>query len=213
MFFFLMDGKYLLEKILYYLPLEDDEEQRMLAKFTEVTRATLKGTAVIGMLQGGLAGLAFVVVGIQAAAFWGTIMAVLSIIPGIGSALVWLPASIILIAGGHYAKGAGLAIFCGVIVGSVDNFVRPRLVGKDTEMHDLLILFGTLGGILMFGIVGIILGPIIAALFTTIWEIYGEAFREYLPQVRPATPVDTQQGEGESRTLLAEKNAEEDSQA
>ena len=212
MFFFLMDGKYLLQKILYYLPLEDQEEQRMLAKFTEVTRATLKGTAVIGILQGGLAGLAFAVVGIEAAAFWGTIMAVLSIIPGIGSALVWLPAAIVLIAGGHYTKGIGLAVFCGVIVGSVDNFVRPRLVGKDTEMHDLLILFGTLGGIIMFGIVGIIIGPIIAALFTTIWEIYGEVFKEYLPKVQPATPVDLPQAEDESKILLAEKGSEEDNQ-
>lgn len=210
MFFFLIDGKYLLEKILFYLPLEDDEEQRMLAKFTEVTRATLKGTAVIGILQGGLAGLAFAVVGIEAAAFWGTIMAVLSIIPGIGSALVWLPASIILIAGGHYIKGAGLAVFCGVIVGSVDNFVRPRLVGKDTEMHDLLILFGTLGGIIMFGVVGIIIGPIIAALFTTVWEIYGEVFREYLPKVRPATPADTPSDEDSSRILLASEDSEEE---
>lgn len=209
MFFFLMDGKYLLEKILYYLPLEDQEEQRMLAKFTEVTRATLKGTAVIGILQGGMAGIAFAVVGIQAAAFWGTIMAVLSIIPGIGSALVWLPASIIVIAGGHYLKGVGLAVFCGVVVGSVDNFVRPRLVGKDTEMHDLLILFGTLGGIIMFGIVGIIIGPIIAALFTTVWEIYGEAFRDYLPKVRPATPVDTPKEEDKSRILLADNDQEE----
>ena len=210
MFFFLMDGKYLLQKILYYLPLEDQEEQRMLAKFTEVTRATLKGTAVIGVLQGGLAGLAFAVVGIEAAAFWGTIMAVLSIIPGIGSALVWLPASIVLIAGGHYIKGIGLAVFCGVIVGSVDNFVRPRLVGKDTEMHDLLILFGTLGGIIMFGIVGIIIGPIIAALFTTVWEIYGEVFKEYLPKVQPHTPADKPLEDDETRILLTGNSQEKD---
>jgi predicted PurR-regulated permease PerM len=213
MFFFLIDGKRLLEKILYYLPLENRDEQRMLAKFTEVTRATIKGTVVIGILQGGLAGLAFAVAGIQAAAFWGTIMAVLSIIPGIGSALVWLPAAIILIAGGSYLKGAGLAVFCGVVVGSVDNFIRPRLVGKDTEMHDLLILFGTLGGIIMFGMVGIILGPIIAALFVTVWEIYGEAFRDYLPKVQPAGPAETPQDEEKSSILLADENPEEEHQA
>jgi predicted PurR-regulated permease PerM len=185
----------------------------MLAKFTEVTRATIKGTVVIGILQGGLAGLAFAVAGIQAAAFWGTIMAVLSIIPGIGSALVWLPASVILIAGGSYIKGAGLAVFCGVVVGSVDNLIRPRLVGKDTEMHDLLILFGTLGGILMFGMVGIILGPIIAALFVTVWEIYGEAFRDYLPKVEPAAPAETPPDGEKSSILLADENPEEEHQA
>jgi predicted PurR-regulated permease PerM len=212
MFFFLIDGERLLEKILYYLPLENQDEQRMLARFTAVTRATLKGTAVIGILQGGLAGLAFAVAGIQAAAFWGTIMAVLSIIPGIGTAFVWVPAAIILAAGGHYIKAAALALFCGLVVGSVDNLVRPRLVGKDTQMHELLILFGTLGGIILFGIVGIIIGPIIAALFTTVWEIYGEAFSEYLPKVGLTSPADSPQREDDSRLLLAEDRREEKNQ-
>jgi predicted PurR-regulated permease PerM len=183
MFFFLIDGDRLLDKILYYLPLEDEDERRMLDKFTSVTRATLKGTAVIGILQGGLAGLALAVVGFSSAIFWGTIMAVLSIIPGIGTALVWGPAAIILAAGGHWIKAIGLTVFCGVVVGSIDNVLRPRLVGKDTEMHDLLILFATLGGISFFGVVGFILGPIIAALFVTIWEIYGTAFKDVLPKV------------------------------
>ena len=188
MFFFLMDGKKLLSKILYYLPLEDQEEQRMLDRFTSVTRATLKGTAVIGILQGALAGAALWVVGIPSAVFWGAIMAVLSIIPGIGSALVWAPVAIVLLAGGSYAKGIGLVVFCGVIVGSIDNFLRPRLVGKDTQMHDLLILLGTLGGIAMFGFIGFIIGPIIAGLFMTVWEIYGEAFSDLLPGVKSKAP-------------------------
>jgi predicted PurR-regulated permease PerM len=183
MFFFLMDGDKLLCKILYYLPLEDKDERLLLRKFTSVTRATLKGTAIIGILQGAMAGIAFAVVGIPSAIFWGAIMAVLSVIPGIGSALIWVPAAIILAAGGHYIKAIGLALFCGLVVGSLDNLLRPRLVGKDTEMHELLILFGTLGGIVMFGIAGIIIGPIVAALFVTVWEIYGMAFQDVLPEV------------------------------
>ena len=183
MFFFLMDGDKLLNKILYYLPLQDQDEQRMLEKFTSVTRATLKGTAVIGILQGGFAGLAFWVVGIPSAVFWGTIMAVLSIIPGIGTALVWGPAVIILAAGGHFLKAVGLGIFCALVVGSIDNLLRPILVGKDTQMHELMIFFGTLGGIVMFGVMGMFIGPIVAALFITIWEIYGVAFKDILPQV------------------------------
>ncbi len=183
MFFFFTNGKQLLEKILYYLPLEDRDEQRMLERFTSVTRATLKGTLVIGILQGGLAGAAFAVVGINSAVFWGTIMAVLSLIPGIGTALVWIPAAIILGATGHAAKGIGLALFCAAVVGSIDNLLRPALVGKDTQMHELMILFGTLGGIFMFGIAGFIIGPIIAALFVTIWDIYGLAFKNILPPV------------------------------
>ena len=183
MFFFLMDGDKLINKILYYLPLEDQDERRMLNKFTSVTRATLKGTAVIGILQGTLAGVAFAVVGIDSAVFWGTIMAVLSFIPGIGTALVWGPAVIILAATGHLAKAIGLGVFCAAVVGSIDNLLRPILVGRDTQMHELMILFGTLGGIIMFGVVGIIIGPIIAALFVTIWDIYGAAFQDILPSV------------------------------
>jgi predicted PurR-regulated permease PerM len=181
-YFFLIDGKLLLDRILLYLPLEDMKEQRLLDRFTSVTRATLKGTALIGVLQGTLAGIAFAVVGIEAAVFWGTVMTVLSIIPAIGSALVWVPAAIILAAGGSYLKAIGLTLFCGLIVGSLDNVLRPRLVGKDTQMHELMIFFGTLGGIAMFGLIGFIVGPIIAALFVTIWEIYGEVFKEFLPR-------------------------------
>jgi predicted PurR-regulated permease PerM len=186
MFFFLIDGPKLIEKILYYLPLKDHDERRMLDKFTSVTRATLKGTAVIGILQGALAGAAFAVVGIQGPVFWGAIMAVLSFIPGIGSALVWGPAVIILAATGHFAKAIGLGVFCAAVVGSIDNLLRPALVGRDTQMHELMILFGTLGGIVMFGVVGIIIGPIVAALFVTVWEIYGVAFKDVLPAVSVA---------------------------
>jgi predicted PurR-regulated permease PerM len=189
MFFFLMDGEKLLNKILYYLPLKDQDEQRMLSKFTSVTRATLKGTAVIGILQGSLAGAAFWVVGIPSAVFWGTMMAVLSIIPGIGTALVWGPAVIILAAGGNYFRAGGLALFCALVVGSIDNLLRPILVGKDTQMHELMIFFGTLGGIIMFGIMGMIIGPIVAALFITIWEIYGVAFKDMLPQIQGVQAV------------------------
>ncbi len=183
MYFFQMDGAKLIKKILYYLPLNSDDESLMLNKFTSVTRATLKGSLLIGILQGGLAGLAFAVAGIDNAVFWGTIMAVLSIIPSIGSALVWIPAAIILIAQGSVAAGVGLLIFCGVVVGSLDNVLRPILVGKDTKMHELMIFFGTLGGIMMFGISGIFIGPLIASLFVTIWELYGLAFSDYLPEV------------------------------
>ncbi|MBT8129009.1 MAG: AI-2E family transporter [Gammaproteobacteria bacterium] len=187
MYFFQMDGNKLIRKILYYLPLNSDDENLMLEKFTSVTRATIKGTMLIGVLQGGLAGGAFAVVGIDNAVFWGTVMAVLSIIPSVGSALVWIPASIILIAQGSVAAGVGLLVFCGVVVGSLDNVLRPILVGKDTKMHELMIFFGTLGGIMMFGIAGIFIGPLIASLFVTIWELYGMTFSDYLPEVHHNT--------------------------
>lgn len=183
MFFFLIDGKTILTKILFYLPLDNNEEQQILEKFTSVTRATIKGTFVIGLIQGTLAGLAFWIVGIDSVIFWGTIMTVLSIIPGIGTAIVWLPASILLAASGHFISAVFLFLFCAIAVGSIDNVLRPRLVGKDTKMHELYIFFGTLGGISLFGLAGFIIGPIISALFVTIWEIYGKVFQDHLPKV------------------------------
>jgi predicted PurR-regulated permease PerM len=184
MFFFLLDGDKFMKKILYYLPLNSSDENHMLEKFTSVTRATLKGTLLIGLLQGGLAGLAFFVVDIPNAVFWGAIMAVLSIIPSVGSALVWVPAAIVLIANGQMTGGIGLIIFCGVLVGSLDNLLRPILVGKDTKLHELMIFLSTLGGIFMFGVVGLFIGPIIASLFVSIWEMYGVAFKDVLPEVK-----------------------------
>jgi len=116
-------------------------------------------------------------VGIDSAVFWGTIMAVLSIIPAVGSALIWFPAVLILSFTGQYLQATGLFLFCSLLVGSIDNVLRPWLVGKDTELHELLIFFSTLGGIGLFGIVGFIVGPIVAALFVTVWDIYAETFR------------------------------------
>jgi predicted PurR-regulated permease PerM len=184
MFFFLKDGEALMEKIRAYLPLSETDQRRLLDKFLSVTRATLKGTLVIGMVQGSLAGLAFSVAGIESAVFWGTVMAVFSILPMIGPPIVWIPAVIMLAFSGHYLQAAGLALFCGMVVGQIDNILRPILVGRDTRMHELFIFFGTLGGIGMFGVFGFIIGPVVAALFVTVWDIYGETFRESLTDIR-----------------------------
>jgi predicted PurR-regulated permease PerM len=192
-FFFQLDGHKVVHAILYYLPLEDRVERRLLTKFTLVTQAMIKGTLLIGLLQGGLAGIAFAFAGIPHAVFWGTVMAVLSIVPGIGSAVVWVPASVILIIQGNIAAGLGVMLFCALVVGSIDNLLRPILVGKDTNMHELMIFFGTLGGLFTFGMAGLLIGPVIASLFLTIWEIYGEAFRDVLPEVgdgKTEAPID-----------------------
>jgi predicted PurR-regulated permease PerM len=182
MYFFLTAGPSQLGVVLAYLPLTEADKQRMVGKFVSVTRATLKGTILIGVAQGLLGGVAFWAVGIDGAIFWGTVMTVLSIIPGVGGALVWLPAAIILMATGELWRGIALALFCALIVGSVDNVLRPRLVGQDTKMHELLIFFSTLGGLMFFGATGFILGPILAALFVTAWEMFGTAFRTALAE-------------------------------
>jgi len=183
MFFFLLDGRAILRKVLYYLPLPDEDERRMVDKFVSVSRATLKGMLVIGLLQGGLTGLAFAIVGIDGAVFWGTLAVVLSIIPGVGVALIWVPGVVVLFSTGQPGRALFLLAFCGGIISTLDNFLRPRLVGRDLKMHDLLILFGTMGGLVLFGVSGFIVGPIVAALFVTIWEIYGSAFHAALPSV------------------------------
>ena len=190
MFFFLMGGPGMLRAVLAYLPLTEADKERMVDKFVSVTRATLKGTILIGAAQGLLGGLAFWAVGIDGAIFWGTVMTVLSIIPGVGGALVWIPAAIILMSTGQVWQGIVLALFCALVVGSVDNLLRPRLVGQDTKMHELLIFFSTLGGLTLFGAMGFILGPILAALFVTAWEMFGTAFRSALvePPVLTAQP-------------------------
>ena len=184
MFFFLRDGPAILERIFYYTPLSNEDEERMLERFVSVTRATIKGTLVIGLIQGTLAGVAFWFAGVGGAAFWGTLMIILSIIPGVGSAIVWVPAVIYLFATGQTLNGILLGTWCAAVVGTIDNVLRPMLVGKDAKMPDLLILVGTLGGLFLFGPIGFIVGPIICGLFLTVWEIYGVAFRDLLPPVK-----------------------------
>lgn len=187
LFYFLLDGPAILRRILHYIPLDPGQKEELLERFVSVTRATLRGSLLIGLIQGGVAGLAFWVAGVPGPAFWGTVMVVLSILPAIGAGLIWIPAVIYLFLMGKMWAGVGLLIWCAVVVSSIDNFLRPRLIGRDARMSDLLILLSTLGGILLFGAVGFIMGPIVAALFVTVWHIYGEAFRSWLPEGGNAT--------------------------
>jgi predicted PurR-regulated permease PerM len=180
MFFFLIDGRSIITLILHSVPLAHEDQRRMLDKGLSVTRAMLKGSLVIGVVQGVLGGLAFWVVGIEGPVFWGTIMAVLSLLPGLGVPLVWIPAVIYLFFAGAVVSAVGLTVWCAGVVGTVDNVLRPRLVGADTKMPDLLILLSTLGGLSYFGTVGLIAGPIVAALFMTVWDMYRSAFADLL---------------------------------
>jgi predicted PurR-regulated permease PerM len=185
MFFFFVNGPSIVRTTMGYLPLSSADKKHLLEVGLSVSKATIKGTLVIGIVQGALGGLGLAVAGIPGAAFWGTVMIVLSIIPGIGTALVWVPAVLYLLTIGETVAGVGLAIWSAAIVGTVDNVMRPRLVGKDTEMPDLLILVSTLGGLGLFGALGLVIGPVIAALFLTVWKIYGQVFKDLLPDSEP----------------------------
>jgi len=176
LFFFLRDGKKMIEIIIYTLPIGDESERILLAKFAEVSRATIKGTLVVGIVQGTIGGITLSLLGIESAIFWGVVMILLSILPAIGSALVWLPAAIYLITSGMIIKGIILIAVGVFIIGTIDNILRPILVGRDTKMPDYLILLSTLGGIALIGISGFVLGPVIAAFFLAVWTIFANDY-------------------------------------
>jgi predicted PurR-regulated permease PerM len=172
LFFVLRDGNQILDHIVNAFPLPEHKERELFAKFAEVSRATIKGTLVVGLVQGTLGGIIFSVLGLQGAVFWGVVMVILSALPAVGAGLVWVPAAIYLAVTGAWVKAAVLTAFGALVIGLVDNLLRPRLVGRDTKMPDYLILLSTLGGISMFGISGFVIGPIIASLFLAVWQMF-----------------------------------------
>jgi predicted PurR-regulated permease PerM len=178
LFFFLRDGARLVDTLVRVLPLRDARERLLLAKFAEVSRATLKGTLVVGIVQGALGGLLFWMLGIPAPVFWGTVMAVFSVLPAVGAGLVWAPAAIILLAMGEIVKGVVLLAAGILVISLVDNLLRPILVGRDTQMPDYLVLLATLGGLAAFGVSGFVIGPVIAAFFLVVWEMFAQEHAE-----------------------------------
>lgn len=184
LFFLLKDGSYLVHLILEALPLSTYVKHHLFMKFAAVSRATVKGTVVVGVVQGILGGLAFWFTGIDGSLLWGALMGFLSLVPAVGSAIIWVPATIFFFATGALWKGLFLVGFFVVIVGLVDNILRPLLVGKDTKMPDYLILITTLGGMEIYGINGFVIGPVIAALFIACWNLLsGRDNRENIEEI------------------------------
>ena len=174
LFFVLRDGEQMLEAIIRALPLGDERERALFAKFAEVSRATIKGTLVIGLMQGFLGGVMFSILGITGAVFWGVVMVILSILPIVGASIVWIPVAIFLLINGAWMKALVLVVFGAVVIGLLDNILRPLLVGRDTKMPDYIILLSTLGGLSVFGISGFVIGPVIASLFLSVWVMFQE---------------------------------------
>lgn len=177
-FFLLRDGSKLIELLIRALPLGDERERLLFAKFAEVTRATVKGNLLIAIIQGALGGLIFWILGITGALLWGVVMAVVSLIPAVGAALVWVPTAIYLAAVGEVASALILTTFGVVVIGLADNLLRPVLVGRDTKLPDYIVLLSTLGGIVMFGVNGFVMGPLVAALFIAFWGIFIREFSD-----------------------------------
>ena len=171
LFFLLRDGSKLSQQIRSALPLPDALQRNLFAKFTTVIRATIKGSVVVAIVQGVLGGLIFWFLGIKAAVLWAVVMAFLSLLPAVGTGIVWLPVAVYLLATGATWDGIVLIAYGVLVIGLVDNILRPILVGQDTQMPDYVVLISTLGGIAVFGLNGFVIGPVIAAMFIAVWSV------------------------------------------
>jgi len=179
LYYFLRDGKQALLRLMHLSPLGDVYEEMLYERFTSTVRATMKSTLIVGGIQGTISGILFWIAGVEGAFIWGVIMIILAIIPAVGPALILGPAAIIMLILGQVPQGLVL-LFGAIVVSLVDNFLRPMFVGKDIEMHPLIVFFATLGGIFLFGVSGFVIGPIIAALYISIMSIYEHYYRNEL---------------------------------
>ncbi|WP_417476317.1 AI-2E family transporter [Maricaulis sp.] len=187
LFFFLLTGRETGRQAVALIPMVRKDRELLAQRAISTIRATVKGSFLIALVQGSLTGIGLFAAGVPGAIFWAAVATLLSIIPMIGPPLIWGPSAIWLIASGHPISGIALAVWGAVVVSTSDNILRPMLVGKDAKMSDLMVLISTLGGLAMFGAVGIILGPVIAALFTSVWFIFREAFAGLLEEEEVAT--------------------------
>ena len=172
LFFLLREGAALSARIRQAIPLNEEHKQYLLNKFIVVLHATVKGNIAVAAAQGALGGIIFWVLDIQGALFWGVLMAFLSLLPAIGAALIWAPVAIYFFVTGDIGSGIILSAFGILVIGLVDNILRPILVGKDTHMPDYVVLISTLGGMTIFGLSGFIIGPVIAAIFIAVWDLF-----------------------------------------
>jgi predicted PurR-regulated permease PerM len=182
-FYLLVDADRLKAFAFALSPLPDDQDQMLVAKFAEVARGILVGSGIGSLLQGSIAGLAMYAVGLPSAVVWGTVMTLSAFVPLVGIHLVTVPAAIYLLMTGHAAKAIGFLAFAMAEGAFIENVVKTRLIGRSTRMHDLLILLSVLGGIAMFGMLGLLYGPLIVAAFLTLSELY---FRVYERRIASA---------------------------
>jgi predicted PurR-regulated permease PerM len=171
-FFLFRDGPGFLRKARDYMPFSEDQKTRLESQIKDMIASTVYGGVAVAGIQGFLGGLAFFVLGLSAPVLWGIAMAIMSFIPLIGTLAIWGPAAIYLIIQGDYLQGIGLILYGTFIVGLADNFLRPWLIGSRTKMPTIVIFFSVLGGIEAFGVIGLIMGPLIMAVFISVFEIF-----------------------------------------
>ncbi len=190
-FFLIRDGQRVARAVRIAIPLAPKHRNELITKFATVIRATVKGNLVVAIIQGILGGLAFWFLGVGAAVLWAVLMAFLSLLPAVGAALVWLPVAVYFLVTGSLWQGVALIAWGVLVIGLVDNVLRPLLVGKDTQMPDYVVMITTLGGMTIFGINGFVLGPAIAAMFIAVWHIYSASTDALGPSIAPFTPDQT----------------------
>lgn len=209
LFFLFRDGEQIAVQMARYIPLSEEYKKHLFEKFAMVVKATVKGNVVIAIIQGMLGGLAFYFFDIQGALLWAVLMAILSLLPAVGASLVWMPVAIYFFATGKILSGIMLTAYGMLVIGLVDNLLRPILVGKDTKLPDYIILISTLGGISLVGLSGFIVGPLIAALFFAAWGLLeDEKQKELFAEQIKFTPG-SQEEESEAEPLEAESNGVE----
>jgi predicted PurR-regulated permease PerM len=180
MFYFFRDGEQLVKRLKYLVPMRADYEDMIIARFLLISRATVMGTVILGLIEGTLGGITLLVFGVKAWLLWGFIMIILATLPFIGTWVVLVPAGAIQMFMGNTWQGATMMFMGLIVIANIDNLLRPRLVGRGAKLHDLVIFFSSLGGIVVFGVMGFIVGPVIAALFISVLDIYGMEFERHL---------------------------------
>ena len=180
-FFLFRDGPGFLNKVRDYMPFSEEQKSRLAKQVKDMVASTVYGGVTVAIIQGFLGGLAFYVIGFTSPVLWGIVMSIVSFIPLLGTLGVWGPAAIYLLIRGEYLTGIGLIIYGTFIIGLVDNFLRPLLIGSRTKMPTIIIFFSVLGGIEAFGIIGLIMGPLIMAVFISVFEIFRHVKDECLP--------------------------------
>lgn len=193
LFFLLRDGAELARYSKQLIPLSEEHKQHFIRKFATVIRATVKGNIVVAVTQGTLGGLMFWILGIQGALLWGVIMTLLSLLPAVGAALIWAPVAVYFLASGAIVEGIILTLFGVLVIGLIDNLLRPILVGKDTKLPDWIILVSTLGGLSVFGLNGFVIGPLAAALFMSAWDLFPSAVRLNQGSLNNSSPAQEQE--------------------
>jgi predicted PurR-regulated permease PerM len=183
LYFLTRDGQKILSRLPQAVPLSTEDQNAVTEKFLSVTRATLKSTFIVGAIQGVIGGLLFFVLGIGAPVLWAVGFLILAAIPGVGAVLIWLPATAVLLLLGRYVQAVAMVAVGGGLIPLADYLLRPRLVGEDTQLHPVLVLVGILGGVAVFGLWGLLLGPLVMGVAVTLWGIFARIFRRELREI------------------------------